>query len=200
MRRPAAALLGTVAGTILLVGAKYGTAPPAADAANSVAAGDAGPGGPPSGGDAPGAEPPNGSAAPGPATAGTGQSPTPPGRTPATKAAGHTSAPGQPTSRPPANPPASTCATDTGGAARVSSPGVGNITVSVRVCGSTVTSATSSQSRSNWDTNSAALPALNTLAVKYYKTDISKIHYSGATLTSNAYQASLRSALSEAGL
>jgi uncharacterized protein with FMN-binding domain len=74
------------------------------------------------------------------------------------------------------------------------------VTVTIRACGSTVTSASSSQSRSNWDANSDALPALNSLAVKYYKTDISKIHYSGATLTSNAYQASLRSALGQAGL
>jgi hypothetical protein len=73
------------------------------------------------------------------------------------------------------------------------------VTVSIRVCGSAVTTASSTQSRSNWGPNSAALPALNSLAVKYYKTDISKIHYSGATLTSAAYQASLRSALSDAG-
>src|SRR5262249_6270674 len=101
-----------------------------------------------------------------------------------------------PTSR----PPATTCASHAGNAVRVSSPGIGNVTVSVRACGSTVTSASSSQSRSNWDANSQALPALNSLAVKYYRTAISQIHYSGATLTSNAYQASLRAALSSAGL
>jgi hypothetical protein len=59
---------------------------------------------------------------------------------------------------------------------------------------------TATQSRSNWDDNAKALPALNALAVQYYKTNISKIHYSGATLTSSAYQASLRSAMSKAGI
>ena len=202
MRRPAAALLGTVVGTVLLVGAKYGTAPSASEASNSVAAGDTGPGGPgPSDGAGPGGDPSTGPAAPGPGGGVTDQSPTAPGRPATSKpAVGHsTPATGQ-TTRPPANPPASTCATDTGTASRVSSPGVGSITVSIRVCGGSVTSATSSQTRSNWDANSSALPALNSLAVRYYKTDISKIHYSGATLTSNAYQASLRSALSQAGI
>jgi uncharacterized protein with FMN-binding domain len=36
------------------------------------------------------------------------------------------------------------------------------------------------------------------MAVQYYKTNFSQIHYSGATLTSNAYQASLRSAMTKA--
>ena len=39
MRRPAAALLGTVVGTVLLVGAKHGSASPAASSA-AVAASD----------------------------------------------------------------------------------------------------------------------------------------------------------------
>lgn len=194
MRRPAAALLGTVVGTVLLVGAKYGSASPAG-APNSIAAGDTGAAdAAASGATAPGGDP---SAGPAPAGVGTGPSSAGPGKTPATKAAGgHTATPGQPTTR----PPAASCTSDTGNPARVSSPGIGSVTVSVRVCAGAVTTASSSQSRSNWDANGAALPALNSLAVKYYKTDISKIHYSGATLTSNAYQASLRSALSDAGL
>ena len=47
-------------------------------------------------------------------------------------------------------------------------------------------------------TESAA--ALNSLTVANYKTNFSAIHYSGATLTSNAYQASLRSAMTQAGI
>src|SRR5262249_41665772 len=140
-------------------------------------------------GSAASAAPAAGAVAPTPAKARTGPSPATPGRLPST------TAPGQPTSR-----PSATCASHAGNAARVSSPGIGAVTVSVRLCGAAVTSALSSQSRSNWDANSEALPALNSLAVKYCKTDISKIHYSGATLTSNAYQASLRSALGQAGI
>jgi uncharacterized protein with FMN-binding domain len=92
------------------------------------------------------------------------------------------------------------CANATGNATNIASPGVGAITVTIQVCGGVVKTATGAQSRSNWEANQSAVPALNRLAVQYYRTDISKIHYSGATLTSNAYQASLRSALGKAGL
>jgi hypothetical protein len=72
--------------------------------------------------------------------------------------------------------------------------------VTIKVCNGTISSASSSQSQSNWPNNTPALPALNSLTPQYYKTNISAIHYSGATLTSNAYQSSLRSAMSKAGI
>jgi hypothetical protein len=87
-----------------------------------------------------------------------------------------------------------------GNAANVASPGIGAITVTIRVCGGVLKTATGAQSRSNWDTNATAVPALNPLAVRYYKTNFSMIHYSGATLTSTAYQASLRSAMTKSGI
>ena len=197
MRRPAAALLGTLAGTVLLVGAKYGSASPAATAGDTVAAGDAGTAGDTAGapsavldGSA-GAPAQNPSAAPGPsgrsATSGTG-----------TPAPGRTT--GRPTGAATTTAAAPACTTKSGAASSVASPGVGNVTVTIQVCGGVLKTATAAQSRSNWDKNTAALPALNSLAVKNYKTNFSAIHYSGATLTSNAYQASLRSAMSQAGI
>jgi hypothetical protein len=44
------------------------------------------------------------------------------------------------------------------------------------------------------------VPALNSLAVKYHEGNFPKIHYSGATPTTNTYQAPLRSAMSMAGI
>jgi uncharacterized protein with FMN-binding domain len=82
----------------------------------------------------------------------------------------------------------------------VASPGTGTVTVTIKVCNGAISSATSTLSQSNWPANTAALPALNSLTPQYYKTNISAIHYSGATLTSNAYQSSLRSAISKAGI
>lgn len=55
-------------------------------------------------------------------------------------------------------------------------------------------------SQSDLALNAQALPVMDVLAVQYYKTNISAIHYSGATYTSAAYQASLQSALTKAGI
>jgi uncharacterized protein with FMN-binding domain len=184
----------------LLVGAKYGSASPATNAGDTAAANDAGtagglPGDPSAG--------PAGSA--GSATQSPGAALGPSGKNPTT---GATAGPGNPapgrTTTGPA--PATTtaaapaCTTKPGPASSISSPGVGTITVTIQVCGGVLKTATAVQSRSNWDKNTAALPALNSLAVKNYKTNFSAIHYSGATLTSNAYQASLRGAMTQAGI
>lgn len=207
MRRPAAALLGTLAGTVLLVGAKYG-ASPATNAGDTVAAGDAGAVGSAGAGAGLPGDP---SAAPAGSTSAAAQNPGAPGpsglpgKNPTT---GPTPGPGNPTpGRTTAGPPAvtttaaaPTCATKSGPASAVSSPGVGTITVTIQVCGGVLKTATAVQSRSNWDKNAAAVPALNSLAVANYKTNFSAIHYSGATLTSKAYQASLRSAMNQAGI
>jgi uncharacterized protein with FMN-binding domain len=203
VRRPAAALLGTLAGTVLLVGAKYGSASPAANAGDTVAASDAGttgaaggmPGDPSAG--------PAGSA--GSAAQNPGAAPGPSGKNPTTGAAPGTGnpTPGRTTGGPAAattTAAAPACTTKSGPASTIASPGVGTITVTIQVCGGVLKTATAAQSRSNWDKNTAALPALNSLAVANYKTNFSAIHYSGATLTSNAYQASLRSAMTRAGI
>ena len=92
------------------------------------------------------------------------------------------------------------CMTTAGNAVNVASPGVGALTVTIKVCGGVMSTSNGSLSQSNLPANTPAIPALNTLAVQYYKTNISMIHYSGATLTSNAYQASLQSAMAKAGI
>jgi uncharacterized protein with FMN-binding domain len=145
----------------------------------------------------PGTRPPHGgrSAVPSPVTTGS----RPPAPSPsATRVA---------SSAPPAPSPSATtsaapaCTSYTGSAASPVPPGNGTVTVTVKVCGGVVTAATAVQvDNSGYGPNAQAIPALNTLAVQYYKTDITKIHYSGATLTSNAYQTSLTSALTKAGI
>lgn len=193
MRRATAALLGTVAGTALLVGAKYGTAPAAGGAIGETTA-LADP------------VPSDNGSGDGGGVGTTGPSPSPSPRARATLTARPTGVKTSPasgatsrtTSAPTRSAPA--CTTSTGSAASVSRPGVGAVTVTIKVCGSVVSAASGTLSRSNWDRNTAAIPALNAMAVKYYKTGFSQIHYSGASLTSAAYQASLKSALSKAGI
>jgi len=205
MRRATAAALGTVIGTALLVVTRY-TAPAGADAAGAISAGDpvavdavaaGGASSAPAGavpGTVPGTDP-GSSAAPGqPAAAPTGAvrttaAPSPTRAAPATGGGAAATTPAA----------AATCSTASG-SKKVASPGIGTVTVTIKVCGGTVSSASSSLSQSNWSNNTAALPALNSLTPKYYKTNISAIHYSGATLTSNAYQTALQAAVSSAGI
>jgi hypothetical protein len=199
MRRATAAALGTLIGTALLVTTKYAAPSATAAGATAVSAGD------PVAVDAAtaGSAPPGASAAvpgpsgtPGPAGAAptgaartTAAAPQPARTTPAAGGGGATTA---------APPPS--CSTISGSGQRVASPGVGTVTVTIKVCNGAISSASSTLSQSNWSNNNAALPALNSLTPQYYKTNISAIHYSGATLTSNAYQSSLRSAMSKAGI
>jgi hypothetical protein len=197
VRRPAAALLGTLAGTVLLVGAKFANAPPAQTVEDSVAASDRG--------SAAGAGGPTGdesatSAGSGVSAAGAGLPPSGMSTTAGATPGRGTPTPGRTTGGPAPTTASAECTTTAGAASRVSSPGVGAVTVTIQVCGGVLKTATGSLSRSNWDRNTAAIPALNSLAVKNYKTDFAAIHYSGATLTSNAYQASLRSAMTTAGV
>jgi hypothetical protein len=190
--------LGTVAGTVLLVGAKYGSSPasgtgvsnssPLADPAASSGAGTPDPAAASHGSDDAPAGP---NAAPAPGATATARPAAPTGTR--TSGGGATA-----TKTAPAPPAAPACTTATGDAASVSRPGVGAVTVTIKVCGGAVSTASGTLSQSNWDRNTNAIPALNTLAVQYYKTSFPQIHYSGATLTSNAYQASLRSAMTKA--
>jgi hypothetical protein len=188
--------LGTVTGTVLLVGAKYGSSPATgagvtSPAAQADPAGIAGAGTPGEGTGAGGTgAPPNGpNAAPAPGGSVAGK-PAPTG----TRTTGGATA--RPTT--PAAPAAPACTTVTGDPANVSQPGTGAVTVTIKACGGAITTASGTLSQSNWSRNTSAIPALNTLAVQYYKTDFSQIHYSGASLTSAAYQASLRSAMTKA--
>lgn len=200
MRRATATLLGTMAGTALLVGAKYGTAATtgAGDTVADSRAGSGEPSSPGPSGSASGSASPGAPSAPGSASPGA----PPAGTAPTT---GRSTAPGTGggTTKPPAPAPttaAPACRDVSGAASTVASPGVGAMTVTIKVCNGAVTASTGSLSQSNWSANNQAIPQLNTLAVQYYKTDISKIAYSGATLTAKAYQASLRSAISKAGI
>lgn len=77
----------------------------------------------------------------------------------------------------------------------------GTAFVTIKVCGGAMTEAKGGVMMSNYEPqNTKACAALDQLAVQYYKTEVSRISYSGATLTSSAYQRSLQSALGQAGL
>ncbi len=76
---------------------------------------------------------------------------------------------------------------------------IGAVTVTLALCDKALATATSSQTQSQLGANPKALKAMDTLTLKYYAIDISKIAYSGATLTSQAYRASLTSAMTKAG-
>lgn len=198
MRRATAATLGTLIGTALLVTTKYAAPSATAGAVGAITAGDpvavdgvavgsAPPGA--SSGPAAAVPGPSGTAAAPASAAPTGAAAPQPARTTPAGGGGATTA---------APPPS--CSTVSGSGQRVASPGTGTVTVTIKVCNGAISSATSTLSQSNWSNNTAALPALNSLTPQYYKTNISAIHYSGATLTSNAYQTSLRSAISKAGI
>jgi uncharacterized protein with FMN-binding domain len=184
LRRAIVALLGTVAGTVLMVGAKFGT-PVSTNTAEAQA------------------DPATGASAPGGET-------TDPSASPTVEVSGSTvpttAGPGTPgTTTAPAPPQTTThapsCKTVSGNPASLKSPGVGAMTVTIKVCDGALSTSSGALSRSNWEpTNKQAMPVLNSLVVKYYKTDLSQIHYSNATLTSNAYQTSLKSALGKAGI
>jgi hypothetical protein len=198
MRRATAAALGTVFGTALLVAAKYGTPSATAGAPTAITAGD--PAGDGTGAAAGSAPPGVSSSAAQPGTSGTSAAsattsgaarttaPPQPGRTTPAGGAGPTTAP----------PPPPTCSTFSGAGKNVPQPGIGTIVVTIKVCNGVISSASSTQSQSNWSRNSAALPALNSLTPQYYKTNISAIHYSNATLTSETYQLSLKDAMTQA--
>jgi hypothetical protein len=199
VRRATAALLGTVTGTVLLVGLKYGTGSVGhanVDSSTTLAEPSGGASDPGVAGSAEPTGAPGGASTGAPAISGVPSAP------PATRAApGHSAAPSKAASAGPPPPPATpACTTVAGDPSNVSRPGIGAVTVTIKVCGGTISTASGALSQSNWSRNTNAIPALNTMAVQYYKTNFAQIHYSGATLTSNAYQASLRSAMTRAKL
>ena len=197
MRRATAALLGTVTGTARLVGAKY-TAPQAAGGHTATA--DVGAGAGDNGDDNPSAN----DGSPGPSGAGVSAAPGAPGASASTTPGAVRTSAGKTTTTTPGTGTTTTttasCKTVSGTATTIVSPGTGTATVTIKVCAGAITTASAALSASNWSANTQAIPSLNSLTIQYYKTDITKIHYSGATLTSNAYQTSLRSAMSKAGI
>lgn len=92
------------------------------------------------------------------------------------------------------------CTTSVGDPANVSDPGIGALTVTIVACDGSVTSASSVLSTSNYGRNKSALAAMDKLVPQYATTKISMVAYSGATYTAEAYRASLKSALTKAGL
>ncbi|WP_238016031.1 FMN-binding protein [Dactylosporangium sp. AC04546] len=191
MRRAMIALMGTAAGTILLVGAKAGFSSPS-DQAMQPAAGEPKPGAVPSGSVAappqPGASAAPGSAAPGTIATTTAAAP------------GKTTAPGQPkptTAAP--KPPRTTMKDGTfkGNAVYVD---YGNVELSIVVSGGKITDikvldSPSDHSRSV-QINNSALPKLKSEALAAQSADIDSV--SGATYTSSGYKLSLQSAIDRA--
>lgn len=89
------------------------------------------------------------------------------------------------------------CITATGDPAEVVEPGIGEVTVTITLCDGVISTASSALSQSNYGRNKRALRAMDELTLEYALTDINMISYSGATLTSEAYRASLQSALTK---
>ena len=189
MRRATAALIGTVAGTALLVGAKY--AAPVPVGAGSAVGTDTG------------ADPGDqgvdvsvsGSVDP------SGGAPVSPGAVPSAGPTSTKASPGRTTTAPTATKtttPAS-CKTAAGAGETIANPGVGVVVVTVKVCNGVLTSASATLSKSNWEPqNTDAFVKLNSKAVQYYKTNLAAITVGGATRTSEAYVKSLLSAMTAA--
>ncbi len=197
MRRATAAVIGTVAGTTLLIGAKVATQPPAdALASSSGAAGTGGAaGGDPGQSGDPGAT--------GGAGAARGASASTPGASSSAVASRSTARPGATTGAPaPARTSAAvTCRSYTGKTVSPVYKTQGSVTVTISACGGVLQSASAVQNDpTDYGPNKAAITSLNSLAVRYYKTNVSAIKVAQATFTSNAYRTSLEDALTKAGI
>ncbi|WP_433083777.1 FMN-binding protein [Dactylosporangium sp. CA-052675] len=198
MRRALMALMGTAAGTILLVGAKAGFSSPASDPAIQPQAakspipgadGSAAPAGAPSTG-----TDPQGNPAP-------GTTPTPGTKTATTQPAGTktTTAPASKPTTTAAKPPRTTMKDGTfnGNPIYVE---YGNVELSIVVSGGKITDvkvldSPSEHSRSV-QINNSALPKLRAEALAAQSADIDTV--SGATYTSSGYKLSLQSAIDRA--
>ncbi|WP_432986148.1 FMN-binding protein [Dactylosporangium sp. CA-233914] len=180
MRRAVMALMGTAAGTMLLVGAKAGFSSPATDQAMQPKS---------AGSPAPGASPaPAGALPPGAAQADPGQTRTTTATQPAAK----------PTTAAP-KPPRTTMKDGTfnGNPIYVE---YGNVELSIVVSGGKITDvkvldSPSDHSRSV-QINNSALPKLRAEALTAQSADIDTV--SGATYTSSGYKLSLQSAIDRA--
>ena len=193
MRRSVLALVGTVAGTALMLGAKLGTAPPG-DPAAAALTDDGAPAAADDPSGAPGVSAPHGSAvasAPG-ASGGPATSP-PPGAAGPTPTTGKTIAP-PPTTKPPASGLKDGKFTGTGGNAHYET-----VTVTITVSGGRITAASASCGNASGESKSIcndAVPKLVQETLSAQSASIATV--SGATYTSRGYKSSLQSALDAA--
>jgi uncharacterized protein with FMN-binding domain len=191
VRRAAAAVIGTVAGTSLLIVTKLGVHSPDAGLAGNDTSAIAGAGGPST---APGGD--DGHEDGGPASASTGPGPGQPSTGPSRPAG----APATTASRP--TPPPTTAGT---GLRNGSFTGTGvkerygTITVSITVSGGRVTDASATCGGCNSESQSISTNAFSRLrqeALQAQSANIATV--SGATYTSGAYKTSLQAALNAA--
>jgi uncharacterized protein with FMN-binding domain len=187
MRRAVLAVLGTAVGTSLLVGAKLGT--PSSGGAQDVAIDTAG-------GEA--ADEPRASGKPAPAA--TAASAKPSAKPPASgRPTARTTVPAAATRTTVAKPPATGLKSGTfiGAGYRHE---YGTVRVTITISGGAVTAATATyptDRATSRSINERAVPKLNSWAVAA-KTSANISTVSGATLTSDAYEKSLQSALDKA--
>lgn len=190
MRRAALALLGTTIGTSLLVGAKLGTPAPAgvedvpADAAGVAAGGPLGPSLDPA------------TPTPAASTAAAGPSPATKPRT--TTQSGSKTTAGGGTKTAASNPPATGLKSGSFTGAP-STYRYGTIQVTIAVSGGKITNATATyptDRSTSAEINNDAIPKLVRETLTAQSANIATV--SGATLTSNAYNVSLQSALDKA--
>jgi len=176
MRRSVLAIIGTVAGTALMVGAKLGTPPPGDPDAAAL--------------DAPGAASPDDASAP------------PAGDTPSTSPAPSTTAAAPKQSRPappPTTPAAGGLKTGTFTGAGAAAKRYETVTVTITVSGGKVTVSTGSCGSASGESKTicqGAMPKLQQETLSAQNAKIATV--SGATYTGTAYKTSLQSALDQA--
>jgi uncharacterized protein with FMN-binding domain len=191
VRRAAAAVIGTVAGTSLLIVTKLGVHSPDAGLAGNDTSAIAGAGGAST---APGGD--DGQEDGGPASASTGPGPAQPSTGPSRPAGAPTTTASRPT------PPPTTAGTGLRNGS-FSGTGVneryGTITVSITVSGGRVTDASATCGGCNSESQSISTNAFSRLrqeALQAQSANIATV--SGATYTSGAYKTSLQAALNAA--
>lgn len=206
MRRSVATLIGTIAGTTLLVGAKLGTHgadDPAAMGATGVTVN--GPAAAGSDGGSASGDPGAASGAPAPGTSGAAAASGAPGTTPSATRAPGAPAPTTPgpvrTTGPGAPPPTTPAASGlrNGSYSASASEKYGTVSLTITISGGRLTdlAATYNASSSESQQISAnAFPKLRQEALSAQSANVATV--SGATYTSNAYKSSLQAALNAA--
>jgi uncharacterized protein with FMN-binding domain len=201
MRRGVLAVLGTIAGTTLLVGAKVGTRPPLDPNAVALNADPAGAAAPPAAGAAPSdgaASVPAAGPSGAPPASGVPAATATPGSTrtsPKPGSTARTSPPAAPHTTAPASGLKNGSFTGAGSAAGQ----YGTVTVTITVSGGRITNLTqtyNAQSSTSQSISNAAFPTLRQEALSAQSAKIATV--SGATYTSNAYKNSLQSAITSA--
>jgi uncharacterized protein with FMN-binding domain len=192
MRRSVLAIVGTVAGTALMLGAKLGTVPPG-DPATAALTDDGAPAAADGPSGAPGAPAPPGPAASAPGAPGGPATSPPPGAAGPTPTTGNTPAP-PPTTKPPTSGLKDGKFTGTGGNARYET-----VTVTITVSGGRISAASASCGNASGESRSICTDAVPTLVRETLSAQNATIAtVSGATYTSRGYRSSLQSALDAA--